>query len=364
MTKVQALYIHIPFCHSICAYCDFTRSLYNKEIVDKYLDCLKQELKEINTENITTIYIGGGTPSTLTLQQLTFLFDSLQEIKNIKEFTIEVNPESLNQEKVQIFRQYGVNRVSLGVQSTNNKLLSLLQRKHNFDQVKSSVELLKKCGIKNISVDLMYSLPTQTMSDWQQSLQDIIKLDINHISLYSLTIESGSCFGINDLKPLDSEIEEEMYFYAIDFLKSQGYHQYEVSNFARNNSESQHNLFYWRYANFYGIGLGASGKIDQKRYTNTTNILDYLNGIRKDIIINLTTEDEMFEYIMMNLRLKTGIDKKEFQYRFNMSIYDKYSNQLENLIRNEQLVDVNTHIKATPKHFSLLNEILSEFLVQ
>ncbi|NLW28861.1 MAG: radical SAM family heme chaperone HemW [Erysipelothrix sp.] len=271
---IKSLYIHIPFCDDICGYCDFVRVGYNDKLSDLYLVELRKDLLSLSTQ-YKTIYLGGGTPSSLSVQQFSFLLESMNHLVGlVDEFTIEVNPDSLTIEKAKLYQQAGINRVSLGVQTTNNQLLKKIGRTHTFEDVKKSIELLKFVGISNISMDLIYGLPTQKLDDLESDLNKLLSLSPTHLSLYSLTIEPNSQFSRAGIKEVSSELETEMYLLIQEKLIKHGFIHYEISNYCLLGYESIHNLSYWKYDDYLGIGVGASSKVNHRRFTNHHNIND------------------------------------------------------------------------------------------
>ncbi|MBR3252132.1 MAG: radical SAM family heme chaperone HemW, partial [Erysipelotrichaceae bacterium] len=313
-TRIKHLYIHVPFCNSICFYCDFAHRVYDLSLAEKWLNRLEKEIKDNCKDQYETIYIGGGTPSCLNDDQLDRLLSLIDPyIDEVKEYTIEVNPESLDTDKIDIFNRHHIDRVSMGVQSSDDGILRSLNRKHTFNDAKKAVELLKKNRLSNISVDLMYSLPGQDMDILKKTIDDILSLDVPHISLYSLTIEENSVFGKKGIRNLDEDTEADMYEYIDKVLNENGYIHYEVSNFAKEGYESMHNMGYWLYEDFLGLSLGASGKVENNRYTNTRDFKKYLNDdfIRDEDLV-LSVEDQKFENIMMSLRTIHGLNIEEF----------------------------------------------------
>ncbi|RRC91730.1 radical SAM family heme chaperone HemW [Erysipelotrichaceae bacterium OH741_COT-311] len=361
---VEHLYLHVPFCNKICSYCDFAKTGYQERLVEKWLKVVAKELEErvFDTE-LATIYIGGGTPSSLSVQQLEALLLLLKPYtKKIKEYTIEANPESLSIDKLYILKSYGINRISLGVQSTHQELLDMMNRSHCYTDVKEVIAHCIQVGICNISVDLMYSLPNQTMQQWEETLYDIVQLPITHISLYSLTIEDNTVFKKKQYESLPIEMETKMYQKAIHICTQYGFIHYEISNFAKDGKESLHNKAYWKYKDFYGISLGASGKIQQQRYDNTRNFKSYLNH---EYIQTSYQEDEkevMFNMIMMSLRMKEGLSLSEFKRVFQKDIMDVYQKPLQKLLELKYLVIENQYLKCQKDSFLFLHDILIEFL--
>lgn len=355
---VRHLYVHVPFCNSICYYCDFTHRVYNNKLVEKWLFYLEKEIRENCFNNYETIYIGGGTPSCLNEKQLERLLVLLNPYTDkVKEYTIEVNPESLNEEKIDLFNKYYVNRVSMGVQSSDDELLRAINRKHTFTDVRNCVKMLKNKGLSNISVDLMYSLPNQNLEILNKTIDDILSLDVSHISLYSLTIEENTVFSKKGIKPLDEDIEADMYELIEDRLTEAGYNHYEVSNYCLDGYESKHNLAYWNYEDFLGISLGASGKINNYRYTNTNCFDKYFESIHsKDEEVFLSKKDMMFENIMMSLRTVYGLDIKEFNKKYDVDFMKLYEKQLA----NPKLIIKDGHLICSD--LEILNNILISFL--
>lgn len=361
MTK--ALYIHIPFCHDICGYCDFVRVGYHTGLVDKYLIQLRNDLKKIEPP-VSSIYIGGGTPSALNLDQLNLLFDSIQHlIRQEIEITIEVNPDSLTLDKAELFVRNKVNRVSLGVQSTHDEMLKRIDRTHTFDDVKQSVEILNRVGLSNYSLDLIYGLPEQTIDELSDDIDEIVKLNPKHISLYSLTIEPNSKFFRQNIQAASPILEAQMYQLIDEKLSKLGYEHYEISNYCLPGYSSKHNLSYWTYQDFIGVGIGAAGKEGDIRYTNHRNINDYICGHRKkDELIELSPSDKQFEHIMMNLRLEEGLDLQQFNRLHQTNLLNTYQpiidkhQQLQNLIVNDN------YLRVTKKGRLVLHDILVDFM--
>lgn len=360
----KACYVHVPFCQTICAYCDFTRCGYHKGLADKWLIAVEQEIKEKLQGPLETLYLGGGTPTSLTFSQLEKLLQVLQPYScACKEFTMEANVESFSKDKIALCKQYGVNRVSLGVQSLQPSLLKIIERTHSKEDILSVLQNLQEIGIHNISIDLIYGLPTQTMKMWQDDLQEVVSsFPISHISLYALTIEKNAKFGRNKVQPIDAGLEADMYEYAVDFLSKHGFVQYEISSFAKNGQESMHNKMYWTYEDFYGIGCGASGKQQHIRYDNTKNLHTYLTKGSSPIKTSLSIKDEMFELLMMNLRLRKGMSLQHFYELFHIDFTQYYEKPLQRMINQDMLVIKDGYVYASEKGYPLLHEILMEFM--
>ena len=355
---IKHLYIHVPFCNSICFYCDFTHRVYKEELVDKWLEYLEAEIRRNCFNNYETIYIGGGSPSCLSVKQLKRLLVLINPYTDkLIEYTVEVNPESLDEEKADLLKQFNVNRISMGVQSSDDNLLKSLNRRHSFEDVKKAINLLKSKGIDNISVDLMYSLPDQTIEILNKTIDDILELDVPHISLYSLTIEDNTVFGKKGVKSLDEDLEADMYELIEKRLKENNYIHYEVSNYCLKGYESRHNMSYWNYDDFLGLSLGASGKIGNYRYTNTRSFDQYFKDINsKDEEVFLNKKEMMFENIMMSLRTIHGLDIDEFNNRYDCDFIEEY----KDVLNNENLVIIDNHLIC--KNLEILNTILLEFM--
>ena len=360
MMKIKHLYIHVPFCTSICSYCDFCHRIYNKELVDKWLDVLANEINSKCFDQYETIYIGGGTPTALNYDELDRLLSLIKPYsRNVKEYTVEVNPESLDITKINLFKKYRINRISMGVQSSDDKLLKLINRNHTFQDVIDKIKLLKANGLSNISIDLMYSLPGQTIEVLEKTIDDFLSLDIPHVSLYSLTIEENSIFGKKCYKALDDETEADMYELICRKLEDNGYLHYEISNFAKKGYESKHNIGYWKYEDFLGLSLDASSKVANSRWTNTRNFDEYLKDYNsKSEHLNLTIDDLMYEHIMMSLRMEEGLDIENFKDIYGVDPVVKYQDAIE---KNKKHIKIeNNHLIVTNR--GILNAILVDFI--
>ena len=357
-----SVYIHIPFCDTICTYCAFTKLFYEEKIVNEYLKTLKKEIKkEYQGEEIKTIYIGGGTPSCLKFSQLKELLDSLQVIKKSSniEFTIEVNPESITKEKLELLKQYGVNRISMGVESTHSNTLKYLGRHHDFSMVKEKIDLIKKIGFTNINVDLIYGTFHQTIKELEEDLKGLMELQIPHISTYSLMIEPHTILFINKEKNIEEELDFEMYSFLSNFLKKNGYVHYEISNFAKEGYESRHNLVYWNNDEYYGFGLGASGYLHKIRYTNTRIMEKYLTSFFR-IEEKLTEKDLLSYALILGFRKIEGIHKKEFFETYKRDIHSLYN--INELLSKGYLEENEDYIYIKYDKIYIQNSILINFV--
>ena len=359
---MKSIYIHIPFCEKICSYCDFCKMFYKKELVDKYLKELENEInKNYKNEKIKTIYIGGGTPSCLSLEQLNKLFEITNKINIDKEyeFTIEANINDICEEKLKLFKKNKINRISIGVETINEKYFSFLNRGTKKEIVKEKIELVKKY-FKNFNIDLMYAFPNQKESDLLEDLAFVVNLKPTHISIYSLIIEEHTKIYIDKTPPLDEELESKMYYKIIDYLKEKGYNHYEISNFSKDGYESKHNLVYWNNEKYYGFGLGASGYIENIRYTNTRSLNKYLEGnyiFEKEVITkNIDMENE----IIFGLRKTKGISRSVFLEKYCFDIEQIFD--IMDLVNKKMLKIDNDNIFIPKENLYISNSILVNFI--
>jgi len=363
---VKGLYVHIPFCQYICHYCDFVKRVpKNKEMIDQYLIALKNEILSYQHHfaSIETIYIGGGTPSMLDLDQLTFLLDILKDLKPI-EYTIEVNPESYTKEKGLLFKSYGINRVSLGVQTFNQKLLLYLNRGHTNDMVYDVINHLKDIGISNVSIDLIYAIPGQTIENLMEDLEIISKLDISHVSCYTLILEEKTYFYHQYLKGLfhevDEDIEATMYERVTQTLKEQGFEHYEISNYAKNKQYSKHNMIYWTLGEYIGVGLGAHGFIDSYRTYNERNLQKYLLEPMKERVLQ-TKNDYIQDELIFGLRKTEGIHLKTLEEKYDFDLLELYPGLRDKMDLGLIAID-NGYLKLTSKGLLLGNQVFMVFI--
>lgn len=360
---MKSVYIHIPFCSSICSYCDFSKFYYNEDWVNQYLEALNNEIDlNYKGEVLNTLYIGGGTPSCLNVEQLTKLFNIIKKfnLSTKVEFTFECNVENINKEKLELLYNNGVNRLSIGVQTFNNDLLKTLNRHHTKEEVIEKINLAKSIGFNNINVDLIYAIPKEDMNILKNDLALFLSLNINHISTYSLIIEPNTKLYIDKFKNIDEDLDYEMYKYICTKLKENGYNHYEISNFAKDGYESSHNLTYWNNEEYYGFGLGASGYVNGIRFDNTKSLNKYLN---KNYIYEshkLELKEIIENEFILGLRKVKGINKKFFQDKYNINIKD--INHVKKLITDGKLLEDKDNIYINPKYLYTSNDILIEFL--
>lgn len=363
--KTRSLYIHIPFCQAICSYCDFCKIYYQGDLVDRYLQALARELQDLHIrEKLITIYIGGGTPSSLSYQQLEILMAMIGPYisEQTIEVSIELNPESMDTKKLEILKRGGVNRLSIGVQTFNEETLQSIERKHYNAQVISVIKEAKKISFNNISIDLMYGLPKQTIDDIEHDLAMVRRLDIQHISYYSLILEKHTRLKNEDYKVLDGELETQIQDYIETKLSSMGFEQYEISNHAKGNYTSKHNLAYWKYDNYYGVGIGASSKIDNKIIEHNRNIYAYIEGRETKKEILLSKDDSLFNHIMMSLRLLEGLDIQNVNTLYSIDLEKKYETIISKYINKGWLHITAGRLHCNSQSIRYLNTILVDFL--
>ncbi|MFA5409048.1 MAG: radical SAM family heme chaperone HemW [Bacilli bacterium] len=358
-----SVYIHLPFCYSICSYCDFCKLYYDKSLVKTYLDALENEIKiSYKGEEIKTIYIGGGTPSALDIDELKHLFKILDIFnkKNMVEYTIEANAESLDRDKLLLFKENGINRISIGVQTFNERLLKVLGRKHDKKMIINAIALSKSVGITNINIDLIYGIYDQSLNDLKSDINMFLSLDIPHVSFYSLIIEPHTRLYINSFKELDEDTNALMYQYINDTLESHNYHHYEISNYSKVGYESKHNLVYWHNEQYYGFGLGSSSFIDKRRYENTRSINKYLDGFYMLNEEVLSDRKMMENEMILGLRLLDGVNKNNFYQKYHQKMEDVFP--IEQLIARGLIVEQNGMCSIPSERLFISNSILIEFL--
>ena len=360
---MKSAYIHIPFCKSICSYCDFCKMNYQKEWIEVYLDVLKEEIEEkYADEYLDTIYIGGGTPSCLSKEELNKLFDIIKifNLNEEYEFTFECNVNDITEELLNILKENQVNRLSIGVESFNNNNLKLIERKHTFEDALTKINLVKNYGFNNINVDLIYALPEETLSTVKKDINQLLKLDIPHISTYSLIIEEHTKLKIKGIKEIDQDLDAKMYEYIVKKLTNNNYNHYEISNFAKKGYESRHNLTYWNNEYYYGFGLGAHGYVHGVRYENTRSFHDYLNGnyILEENI--LSKQQIMENELMLGLRKKKGINLNEFFNKYDINLQDVFD--IKPLLKTKDLIYKNGNIFVNPSKLYVMNEILLKLI--
>lgn len=363
MEKIKSAYIHIPFCNSICSYCDFCKVVYNHDWIIPYFKKLQAEIENMYMgEELDTLYVGGGTPSCLTLPELEVLFKVLSVFKkspNI-EFTFECNIKDLCPEKLEFLYSQGVNRLSIGIESFNEEKLEFMNREADFKSTSEKIALARKIGFTNINLDLMYAIPKETIRILQKDLKLILKLKPEHISTYSLIIEKNTLVGLNKIKPIEEEHDAKMYETICKTLKKAGYNHYEVSNFAKKGYESKHNLTYWNNEEYYGFGVGASGYYAAVRYENTKSLTEYLKGNIVSSKALMSKVDNMENELILGFRKLEGINLEKF--------FDKFEENMQNifpikpLIKSGDLIYKDGWVYINPEKLYVMNEILIKLI--
>ena len=355
---IKSCYIHIPFCKKICTYCDFCKFYYNADWVKKYLISLDNEINlKYKREKLNTLYIGGGTPSSLDID----LFEELLKIcerfnlNDNYEYTIEFNPEDINEDKLSLCKEYGVNRISIGIESFNKDNLNYLGR--NYLNFKDKITLVKKY-FNNINVDLIYGLNIENLDILNEDLDDILDLNVPHISCYSLIIENNTILNNKGIKEISEDLDYDMYKLINNRLKD--YNHYEISNYAKDGYESRHNLTYWNNEEYYGFGVGASSYINNRRINNSKDILSYLSKEYRSNEEELTIEDKISYELILGFRKTKGINMNNFHKKYNKDILSLYN--IKDLVKEDKLVIKDNYIFINDKYLYIENEILSNFV--
>ncbi len=371
--KELGVYIHIPFCKQKCYYCDFVSFPNQEELQKEYFKALKKEISEFFTKNnqykISTIYIGGGTPSFV---EAYFIKDILKQIPNntANEITIEINPGTVNKEKLEIYRESGINRLSIGLQSTNNELLKQIGRIHNFEDFLKTYNLAREIGFNNINVDLMIGFPNQKITDIKDSLEKIIDLGPEHISVYSLIVEENTKLydqiETGKLILPSEEEERNMYWYVKNYLELNGFNHYEISNFSKRGFESKHNMDCWKQKEYIGFGLAAHSYIDGIRFSNTTNLQKYceIENFYESRIIQEEQNDfaKKQEFMLLGLRLIDGVNIGKFKEKFGENPIFVFKKEFARLVEQGLInIDGNT-IKLTNRGIDLANIVWEKFV--
>jgi len=376
----KAVYIHIPFCTNKCFYCDFNSYVVQGQPVMEYLKALNREMEMTTAQDppgkIRSIFIGGGTPTVLNPQEMEYLFRSILRYfpkwEDDIEFTVEANPGTVEKEKLSVMKAYGVNRLSMGVQAFQDKLLSYIGRIHTVKEVYQSIEDAQKEGFTNLSIDLMLGLPHQTKDMVSESLEKAIQLQLPHFSVYSLKVEENTRFhrlyqkGELPLPNEDSELD--MYLLTIEQMEEHGYRQYEISNFARLGFESKHNITYWRNEDYYGLGAGAHGYINNKRHENIKGIKPYIDALLiyhslprvQQYLIDW--EEKKEDMLMLGLRMLDGVTFNQYEKLFHEDMYQKFGQQIDKLVKAGLLIKDHQGIRLSKKGIIYGNEVFAEFI--
>ena len=373
--KPTSAYVHIPFCTQICYYCDFSKVFIKNQPVDSYLEHLLEEFRSYDIQKLRTLYIGGGTPTALSAPQLEVLLDGLTknlDLSVLEELTIEANPGDLDADKIAVLKNSAVNRVSLGVQTFDDKMLKKIGRSHLEKDIYENIDRLKLAGFDNISIDLIYALPGQTMEQVKENVAKAIGLDIPHMSLYSLILENHTVF-MNRMRrgklPLPKEeLEAEMFEYIIAELERAGFEHYEISNFSKSGFESRHNLMYWDNAEYYGIGAGASGYVNGVRYKNHGPIRHYLNAVEEGNARiteeHLSQKEQMEEEMFLGLRKKSGVSMARFEEKFGRSFDGLYGEIVRELVQQGLMQIEGDRVRMTKRGLFLGDTVAERFILE
>ena len=373
--KPTSAYVHIPFCTQICYYCDFSKVFIKNQPVDSYLEHLLEEFRSYDIQKLSTLYIGGGTPTALSASQLEVLLKGLTEnldLSVLEELTIEANPGDLDADKIDVLKNSAVNRVSLGVQTFDDKMLKKIGRSHLEKDIYENIDRLKLAGFDNISIDLIYALPGQTMEQVKENVAKAIGLDIPHMSLYSLILENHTVF-MNRMRrgklPLPKEeLEAEMFEYIISELERAGFEHYEISNFSKPDFESRHNLMYWDNAEYYGIGAGASGYVNGVRYKNLGPIRHYLSAVEEGNARiteeHLSQKEQMEEEMFLGLRKKSGVSMARFEEKFGRSFDGLYGEIVEDLVQQGLMQIEGDRVRMTKRGLFLGDTVAERFILE
>lgn len=372
------IYLHIPFCKSRCSYCDFATDVYrNNDAVERYVDTLCNEITNYElriTNYVETIYFGGGTPSLLTANQLEKIINTLQKSFSISEnieFTLEMNPATVTLEKLRDFRSLGVNRASFGVQTFDDRALKILARGHDSNDARKTFEVLRRANFDNISFDLIGGLPNQTLADWEKNLDEALKMNPEHLSLYLLEIHEGTPLAEqirSKRQPNpDEDVAAEMYEMMVEKVGAKGFQQYEISNFAKPDFESKHNSKYWLCEPVLGFGVSAHSFDGKSRWSNERDTNKYVslleNGESSIVEKNDLSEKQLSsEFVFLNLRLTKGLDLKEYKSRFGIDLEKEFAEDLKDLSEAGLIFVTNGELKLTPKGMVYSNEVFSVFV--
>jgi len=373
--KPTSAYVHIPFCTQICYYCDFSKVFIKNQPVDSYLEHLLEEFRSYDIQKLRTLYIGGGTPTALSASQLEVLLKGLTknlDLSSLEELTIEANPGDLDEDKIAVLKNSPVNRVSLGVQTFDDKMLKKIGRSHLEQDIYENIDRLKLAGFDNISIDLIYALPGQTMEQVKDNVAKAIGLDIPHMSLYSLILENHTVF-MNRMRrgklPLPKEeLEAEMFEYIIAELERAGFEHYEISNFSKSGFESRHNLMYWDNAEYYGIGAGASGYVNGIRYKNHGPIRHYLSAVEEGNARiteeHLSQKEQMEEEMFLGLRKKSGVSMARFEEKFGRSFDGLYGEIVRDLVQKGLMQIEGDRVRMTKRGLFLGDTVAERFILE
>ena len=367
---MKTLYIHIPFCKKKCLYCSFAVSVGQEQRIGLYLQSLEKEARQYSSEEIQSVYIGGGTPTLMSHDELRQLFSLVRRNFNIisgAEWTIESNPEELPCSKLELLKEEGVNRISLGVQSLDDKYLRYLGRNHDSSMAIAAFDRIKKIGFDNISIDLMFAFPNQTMSELRADVEAVIQLESDHLSLYTLTVEENSWFYARNIQLEDDQYQSAQYMLVCEILEREGFNQYEVSNFAKPSKASQHNLNYWQGGQYIGLGVGAHSYIEGERFWNTSRLNDYILSLQKGHSAKegaevLSVFDQMKEVVLFGLRMNRGISIERTTERFGCFLNGEQKEKVDCFIENGFLIYEDGWLKVSSKGRLVLDELCAQLI--
>lgn len=374
---MAGLYIHIPFCESKCIYCDFYSMANNNHLIDKYINALLVEAvlrkNELNSETLTTVYLGGGTPSLLSITQLSKIVNGLKKVfdfSEVEEFTIEVNPDDVTAYYIQQAKSLGINRVSMGVQSFSDEDLRFINRRHTAKQATDAIHIIKKAGIDNISIDLIYGIPGQNIEIWKNNVDTAISLSVQHISAYTLMYEEGTRLSVmrslGKITEMDDDVVAAMYDYLVAQLKSNGYTHYEISNFALPGFHSRHNSSYWNLTPYLGLGVAAHSFDGTVRRFNPSNLKKYLDALGEGNLCveveKITKAEKYDEYVMLRLRTADGIDADELMHRFDEEYYQFFIEKTKPLVSEGSLINENGRYYIPENHIMISDNITCDLL--
>lgn len=374
----RAVYLHIPFCAHKCHYCDFNTYVLQGQPVDEYLAALEREMeltvRDFPPERVETIFVGGGTPTVLTPEQMARFLDAVRRWfpfdPDAVEFTMEANPGTTEADKLAVMKAGGVNRLSYGVQSFDNGLLRRIGRIHDTDEVYRSLELARAAGFANISIDLMFGLPDQTLETLERSVREALRLDLPHYSVYALKVEEHTLFHSlylkNELPLPDEDDEAAMYELIMDRMKTAGYRQYEISNFARPGYESRHNTVYWRNESYYGLGAGAHGYARGLRHVNVRGVAEYIravrNGLPRKETHAVSPQEAREDFMMVGLRLLEGVKREDYRRQFGSEMDEEFGSVLRTLVGKGLLLESEAGYRLSPAGVMLGNEVFGAFI--
>lgn len=367
---IEGIYIHIPFCEQICVYCDFHKEIATDKKKKMYINRLMKSIDHLNDDfsELKTIYIGGGTPSNLDNELLEKLLKSIKikfDLSKVIEYTIEANPNDITKQKSKLFAKYGINRVSLGVQSFDDQVLSSMNRSHQADDIEKSIKCLKHAGIENISIDLIFGFNNQSLSQVSYDLEKVISLDIKHISYYALILEEKSIMHFlvkqGKMRIVDEDLDYLMYNKIIDTLKENGYKHYEISNFSLDGYDSMHNMLYWTQKSYLGLGSGAHSYVGDKRFFQSPNVQEYISSSNDQQCREFYPSYPLEDALIFGLRVLKGINVLALEQEFKISLFERYP-AISTLIEQGLLLYEDDSIRLSEKGLMLANNVFAALL--